>query len=303
MENKLISILGTTATGKTKLAVSLAAMIGGEILSADSRQVYRGMNIGSGKDLSEYTLNGMEIPYHLIDIVDAGYEYNVYEYQKDFFKAYKTIQERKAIPILSGGTGMYIESVLKGYQLAKVPRDESLRFKLNKKSDEELRNMLYETRIPHNTSDLDDRERSIRALEIDIYYQEHPKLLTNIPKLQSINFGIRYNRQEIRNRITERLDQRLQEGMIKEVEELLNQGIDSEKLKFYGLEYKYLTQYILGEIDYNEMFSSLNTAIHQFAKRQDTWWRRMEKNGIRILWINGEITLEEKLAFIIGQLR
>ncbi len=303
MENKLISILGTTATGKTKLAVSLAAMIGGEILSADSRQVYRGMNIGSGKDLSEYTLNGMEIPYHLIDIVDAGYEYNVYEYQKDFFKAYKTIQERKAIPILSGGTGMYIESVLKGYQLAKVPRDESLRFKLNKKSDEELRNMLYETRIPHNTSDLDDRERSIRALEIDIYYQEHPKLLTNIPKLQSINFGIRYNRQEIRNRITERLDQRLQEGMVKEVEELLNQGIDSEKLKFYGLEYKYLTQYILGEIDYNEMFSSLNTAIHQFAKRQDTWWRRMEKNGIRILWINGEITLEEKLAFIIGQLR
>ncbi len=303
MENKLISILGTTATGKTKLAVSLAAMIGGEILSADSRQVYRGMNIGSGKDLSEYTLNGMEIPYHLIDIVDAGYEYNVYEYQKDFFKAYKSIQERKAIPILSGGTGMYIESVLKGYQLAKVPRDESLRFKLNKKSDEELRNMLYETRIPHNTSDLDDRERSIRALEIDIYYQEHPKLLTNIPKLQSINFGIRYNRQEIRNRITERLDQRLQEGMVKEVEELLNQGIDPEKLKFYGLEYKYLTQYILGEIDYNEMFSSLNTAIHQFAKRQDTWWRRMEKNGIRILWINGEITLEEKLAFIIGQLR
>ncbi len=303
MENKLISILGTTATGKTKLAVSLAAMIGGEILSADSRQVYRGMNIGSGKDLNEYTHNGMDIPYHLIDIVDAGYEYNVYEYQKDFFKAYKSIQERKAIPILSGGTGMYIESVLKGYQLAKVPRDESLRFKLNKKSDEELRNMLYETRIPHNTSDLDDRERSIRAIEIDIYYQEHPKLLTNVPKLQSINFGIRYNRQEIRNRITERLDQRLQEGMVKEVEELLNQGIDSEKLKFYGLEYKYLTQYILGEIDYNEMFSSLNTAIHQFAKRQDTWWRRMEKNGIRILWINGEITLEEKLAFIIGQLR
>ncbi len=303
MENRLISILGTTASGKTKLATNLAAMIGGEILSADSRQVYRGMDIGSGKDLKEFNVNGIEVPYHLIDIVDAGYEYNVYEYQKDFFKAYKKIKENNNIPILCGGTGMYVESVLKGYKLAKVPRDESLRIRLEKKSDEELRQMLYKTRIPHNSSDLSDRERSIRAIEIDVYYQEHPELLVDVPKLKSINFGIKYDRQEIRNRITERLDQRLSEGLIEEIQGLMDNGIDADKLKFYGLEYKFITQYILEEIDYNQMFSSLNTAIHQFAKRQETWWRKMEKSGTKILWINGNISMEEKIAFIISQLR
>lgn len=303
MENRLISILGTTASGKTNLAANLAAMIGGEILSADSRQVYRGMDIGSGKDLSEFNVNGVEIPYHLIDIVDAGYEYNVYEYQRDFFNAYKKIEENNNIPILCGGTGMYIESVLKGYKLAKVPRDEALRITLAKKSDDELRQMLYETRIPHNSSDLNERERCLRAIEIDVYYQEHPELLVDVPKLKSINFGIKYDRQEIRNRISERLDQRLQEGMIEEVKGLLDGGLEPDKLKFYGLEYKFITQYILEEIDYNQMFSSLNTAIHKFAKRQDTWWRKMEKSGTKILWINGNISMEEKIGFIISQLR
>ena len=303
MDNKLISIIGTTATGKTKLAVSLASMISGEILSADSRQVYRGMDIGSGKDLSEFEINGSKIPYHLIDIVDAGYEYNVYEYQKDFFDAYQQIVKNQNIPILCGGTGMYIESVLKGYRLAKVARDEGLRVRLEKKTDEELRNLLFETRIPHNTSDMDDRERCIRALEIDRYYAQNPELFMDVPKLKSINFGIRYDRSEIRNRITERLDQRLQEGMIEEVENLINSGVDAEKLKFYGLEYRFLTQYLLGEIEYGEMFTGLNTAIHQFAKRQDTWWRKMEKSGTRILWIDGKIDLSDKLAFIISNLR
>jgi tRNA dimethylallyltransferase len=303
MENKLISIIGTTATGKTKLAANLAAMIGGEILSADSRQVYRGMDIGSGKDLNEFNVNGINVPYHLIDIVDAGYEYNVYEYQNDFFKAYNKIKENDNIPILCGGTGMYIESVLKGYKMAKVPRDEALRIRLEKKTDEELRQILFETRIPHNSSDLDDRERSLRAIEIDVYYKEHQDLLVDVPKLKSINFGIKYDRQEIRNRITERLDQRLQEGLIEEVEGLMKQGLKADQLKFYGLEYKFITQYILEEIDYNQMFSSLNTAIHQFAKRQDTWWRKMEKSGTKIIWINGNISMEEKLAFMIGQLR
>ncbi len=304
MENKLISILGTTASGKTKLAVNLAAMIGGEILSADSRQVYRGMDKGSGKDLEEYQINGIKIPYHLIDIVDAGYEYNVYEYQKDFFEAYNKVIKNQNIPILCGGTGMYIESVLKGYRLAKVPRDESLHIRLEKKSNTELRNMLLETRIPHNLTDHDDTERIIRAIEIDLYYNAHPELTGgDVPKLQSINFGIRYDRSEIRNKITERLDTRLQEGMIEEVENLIASGVDPEKLKFYGLEYRYLTQYVLKEIDYTEMFSQLNTAIHQFAKRQDTWWRKMEKSGSRIRWIDGKISMEEKLAFMISQLR
>jgi len=303
MEDKLISIIGTTATGKTNLAVNLASMIGGEIISADSRQVYRGMDIGSGKDLSEFNINGQEIPYHLIDILDAGEEYNVFEYQNDFFEAYTKVIKNQNIPILCGGTGMYIEAVLKGYRLAKVPTDEALRINLAKKTDEELREMLFKVRTPHNKTDLNDRNRLLRALEIDNYYLEHPELLKEVPKMQSINFGIRYDRQEIRNRITERLDQRLQEGLIEEIENLLASGITSEQLKYYGLEYKFLTQYVKEEIDYNAMFTQLNTAIHQFAKRQETWWRKMEKSGTRILWIDGNIPLQDKLGFIISKLR
>jgi len=303
MENKLITILGTTATGKTKLAANLAAIIGGEIISADSRQVYRGMDIGSGKDISEFDVDGVKIPYHLIDIADPGYEYNVYEYQNDFFEAYKSIANNGKLAILAGGTGMYIESVLKGYRMAKVNTNEALRLRLNKKTDDELKKMLFDSRIPHNSSDLSDRERAYRAIEIDEYYRLHPELLQDVPNMKSINFGIKYDRQEIRNRITERLDQRLKEGMIEEVEGLINKGVTPDELKFYGLEYRFITQYILGEIEYSKMFAGLNTAIHQFAKRQDTWWRRMEKNGTKIIWINGEISLQEKLGFIIGNLR
>ncbi len=303
MENKLITILGTTATGKTNLAANLAAIIGGEIISADSRQVYKGMDIGTGKDISEFNINGIEIPYHLIDIVEPGYEYNVYEYQNDFFEAYKKIIKNENLAILAGGTGMYIESVLKGYRMAKVNTNEALRLRLKKKTDEELRKMVINSRTPHNSSDLNDRERAYRAIEIDEYYKLHPELLQDVPQLKSINFGIKYERQAIRNRITERLDQRIQEGMVEEVEGLIKAGVGPEKLKFYGLEYKFITQYILGEIEHHQMFSGLNTAIHQFAKRQETWWRKMEKNGTKIIWINGEISLEEKLAFIIGNLR
>jgi tRNA dimethylallyltransferase len=303
MEHKMITILGTTATGKTRLAVQLAALIGGEIISADSRQVYRGMDLGTGKDLDDFTVDGKQIPYHLIDIVDAGYEFNVYEYQQRFFDAYKEVVERGSIPVLVGGSGMYIEAVLKGYRMAKVPRNEALRLRLAKKTDEELVTILLQHRILHNTTDTSDRERTLRAIEIDEYYREHPELLQDIPKITSVNFGIRFDRAEIRNRITARLDQRLNSGMVDEVQRLLDEGVSPEMLKFYGLEYKFITQYLLGELEYNEMFMLLNTAIHQFAKRQETWWRRMEKNGIRIHWLDGQISDQEKIALILGRLR
>jgi tRNA dimethylallyltransferase len=303
MEDKMITILGTTATGKTRLAAQLAALIGGEIISADSRQVYRGMDLGTGKDLDDFTVDGKQIPYHLIDIVDAGYEFNVYEYQQHFFEAYKQVVERGSIPVLVGGSGMYIEAVLKGYRMAKVPRNEALRLRLAKKTDEELVAILLQNRVLHNTTDTSDRERTLRAIEIDEYYRGHPELLQDVPKISSVNFGIRFDRAEIRNRITERLDQRLNNGMVEEVQRLLDEGVSPEMLKFYGLEYKFITQYLLGELEYNEMFMLLNTAIHQFAKRQETWWRRMEKNGIRIHWLDGHISDQEKIALILGRLR
>ncbi len=303
MEHKMITILGTTATGKTSLGAQLAALIGGEIISADSRQVYREMDLGTGKDLQDFIVNGVEIPYHLIDIVDPGYEFNVYEYQQYFYEAYKTVVNNKNIPILVGGTGMYIESVLKEYRMAKVNRNEALRLRLAGKSDEELIEILLNNRVLHNTTDTTDRERILRAIEIDEYYRAHPELLQDIPKIKSINFGIRFDRAEIRNRITERLDQRLNNGMLDEVQRLLDKGVSAEMLKFYGLEYKFMTQHLLGEIEFNEMFTLLNTAIHQFAKRQETWWRRMEKNGTRIHWLDGNISDQEKIGLILGKLK
>jgi len=303
MEHKMITILGTTATGKTSLGAQLAALIGGEIISADSRQVYREMDLGTGKDLQDFIVNGVEIPYHLIDIVDPGYEFNVYEYQQYFYEAYKTVVNNKNIPILVGGTGMYIESVLKEYRMAKVNRNEALRLRLAGKSDEDLIEILLNNRVLHNTTDTTDRERILRAIEIDEYYREHPELLQDIPKIKSINFGIRFDRAEIRNRITERLDQRLNNGMLDEVQRLLDKGVSAEMLKFYGLEYKFMTQHLLGEIEFNEMFTLLNTAIHQFAKRQETWWRRMEKNGTRIHWLDGNISDQEKIGLILGKLK
>jgi len=299
----MITILGTTATGKTKLAAQLASLIGGEIISADSRQVYRGMDLGTGKDLNDFNVNGMKIPYHLIDIVDPGYEFNVYEYQQNFYEAYKQVIENENIPILVGGTGMYIESVLKSYRMAKVNTNEALRLRLAGKSDEELVEILLKNRVLHNTTDTTDRERILRAIEIDEHYRNHPELLKDVPKVKSINFGIRFDRNTIRSRITERLDQRFKEGMLEEVQRLLDEGVSPDALKFYGLEYKFMTQHLLGEIEYNEMFNLLNTAIHQFAKRQETWWRKMEKQGVRIHWLDGNISNDEKIGLILGKLR
>jgi len=298
----LITILGPTATGKTKLAAALAAMIGGEILSADSRQVYRGMDIGTGKDLGDYVYNGVNVPYHLIDIVDPGYEYNIFEYQKDFSRAFGEIVSREKIPILAGGSGMYLEAVINGYELTKVPEDAFLRKQLERLTDDELREKLKSYSTLHNTTDLIERNRIIRAIEIKEYEKLNPGKKVDMPEIDSMVFGISYERQEIRQRITDRLVHRLENGMIEEVEGLLGAGLKAEQLTFYGLEYKWLTQYVTGQINYNEMFAGLNTAIHQFAKRQMTWFRRMEKKGTKIFWIDGSIPEENKLNAILTTL-
>lgn len=295
---KLIVITGPTATGKTNIATSLALKLNGEIISADSRQVYKGMDLGTGKDIDEYTIDGVDIPHHLIDIKEPGYEYNVFEFQNDFLKAYEDIVSRGKQPILCGGTGMYIESVLKGYKLLKVDDNLPLREKLQKLSDKELIAMLQEMRRLHNSSDITERDRLIRAIEIETYYKEHPEE-ASFPKIPHIIYGVQLDRQIIRDRITLRLKERLNEGMIEEVENLLNNGVKPEELMFYGLEYKFLTQYVCGDISRNDMYQRLNTAIHQFAKRQMTWFRRMEKQGFNIKWIDGNLPLEEKCNNII----
>jgi len=298
----MITILGPTATGKTSLAANLASLINGEIISADSRQVYRGMDIGTGKDLDDYNIDGRKIPYHLVDIVESGYEYNVFEFQKDFLKAYATIDERGSIPILCGGTGLYIESVLKGYKLIDVPKNDLLREELELKDEAELIEILETYKNLHNTTDTSERERLIRAIEIQKYYDEHPDIDTHFPKIDTKIFGISYDRRVVRMRITERLEERLQNGMIEEVEGLLSSGVKPDQLTFYGLEYKWVTDYLEGKLAYNEMFRRLNTAIHQFSKRQMTWFRRMEKQGFEINWIDGNLNLPEKIAFILQNL-
>lgn len=299
----MITILGPTATGKTSFAVYVASQLNGEIISADSRQVYRGMDIGTGKDLSEYEVDGLQIPYHLIDIVDPGYEYNVFEFQQDFLKAYETIEAKGKFPILCGGTGMYIESVLKGYKLINVPVNEELREDLTIKSDEELEDLLLSFKAIHNTTDTTDRDRLMRAIEIQTYYDEHPDLDTHFPQIETKIVGINFDRRVVRSRITERLDERLKGGMIEEVQSLLDQGVSEEVLKFYGLEYRFVTQYIKGEIAYNELFRRLETAIHQFSKRQMTWFRRMEKQGFEIHWVDGNLSHEQKMIQLMPLLR
>jgi len=296
----MITILGPTATGKTKLAALTALKLSGEIISADSRQVYKGMDIGTGKDLDDYVVNNKNIPFHLIDIVEPGYEYNVYEFQKDFLNIYQDIISRKKLPLLCGGTGMYIDAVLKGYKLIKVPENKDLRNKLSEKNDEELIKIFKSYKSIHNVTDTQDRKRLIKAIEIQEYYDKHPNLNTEFPKINSVIFGINFTREIIRKRITERLKYRLENGMLNEINNLLSKGISPEQLKFYGLEYKFLTQYIVGEISYDEMFRLLNTAIHQFAKRQMTWFRRMEKTGFKIHWIDGNLPDDKKLEFILN---
>lgn len=296
----MITILGPTATGKTRLAAGLAYRIDGEIISADSRQVYRGMDIGTGKDIEDYNINGQEIPFHLIDIVDPGYEYNVFEFQRDFLKAYQEIIGRKKQVVLCGGSGLYLEAIIKRYPLHKVPEDKEFRKKLESVEMDELAKMLEVRQELHNITDITGRKRLIRALEIAEYYQNNPdKKSEKLPQIPNIIFGVFMERSLIRNRITKRLNDRLKHGMIKEVDDLLNKGLKPEQLMYYGLEYKFLTQYVMGMISYDEMFEKLNTAIHQFAKRQMTWFRRMERNGIRINWLNSEETVEKNTKKII----
>ena len=305
---QMITILGPTASGKTPVAARLAAEIGGEIISADSRQVYRRMDIGTGKDLADYSLNmkgeSIQIPYHLIDIREPGTKYNLFEYQQDFFDAYEDIRSRGAVPILCGGTGLYIEAVLKGYHLSPVPQNQELRESLEGKSLAELTEMLTALKAKtgsnmHNTTDVDSCQRAIRAIEIETYNLEHPTPRRELPPVESVIIGIDIDRELRREKITRRLKARLEEGMIDEVKALLDEGIPADDLIYYGLEYKFVTEYLTGQTTYDEMFTRLEIAIHQFAKRQMTWFRGMERRGFQIHWINASLPIEEKVSQII----
>ena len=297
---RMITILGPTASGKTPVAAHLAAEIGGEIISADSRQVYRRMDIGTGKDLADYG----KVPYHLIDICEPGTKYNLFEYQQDFFDAYQNIQSRGAVPILCGGTGLYIEAVLKGYKLSPVPQNPALRSSLEGKTLDELTKMLVELKARngshmHNKTDVDSCQRAIRAIEIETYNLEHPMPRRELPPVDSLIIGIDIDRELRRQKITRRLKARLDEGMIDEVKRLLDEGIPAEDLIYYGLEYKFVTEYLTGKSSYDEMFQRLEIAIHQFAKRQMTWFRGMERRGFKINWIDATLPMEDKVATII----
>ncbi len=302
MKCDFVTILGPTASGKTTFAAALARQLDAEIISADSRQVYRGMDLGTGKDLADYDVEGQHIPYHLIDIADAGYKYNVFEYQRDFLRAYNDIRERGKTPILCGGTGLYIESVLKGYRLLPVPENPDLRKALEGKSLDELTRILGTYKKLHNTTDVDSAKRAIRAIEIEEYYAKVPVTEREFPQFRSVVIGIDIDRQLRREKISRRLRQRLDEGMIDEVKGLLDRGIAAEDLIYYGLEYKYLTLYLTGRMSYEEMYGGLETAIHQFAKRQMTWFRGMERRGTTIHWMDVTLPMEKKIAFVQGLL-
>lgn len=310
MSKQMITILGPTASGKTPLAAALAEKIGGEIISADSRQVYRRMDIGTGKDLADYVVGSQEtgdsrkIPYHLIDIREPGTKYNLFQYQQDFYDAYQDICRRGAIPILCGGTGLYIEAVLKGYQLSPVPQNPELRTSLEGKSLEELTRMLVDLKAKngsnmHNTTDVDSCQRAIRAIEIETYNLQHLMPKRELPPVDSLIIGVHIDREERREKITKRLKVRLENGMVGEVKALLDSGIPAEDLIYYGLEYKFVTEYLIGKITYGEMFQRLEIAIHQFAKRQMTWFRGMERRGFTIHWIDAMQPMEEKIEEIL----
>lgn len=294
----LIAILGPTASGKTPFAAALAAELNTEIISADSRQIYRGMDLGTGKDLADYTIGGRNIPYHLIDIADPGYKYNVFEYQRDFLSAYEAIKQKGCLPVLCGGTGMYLEAVLKGYRLLPVPENPELRARLEGKSLAELTEILKQYKTLHNSTDVDTAKRAIRAIEIEEYYLQTDVAQREFPKLNSLIIGVDIDRELRREKITRRLRQRLDEGMVDEVRRLLAGGIKADELIYYGLEYKYLTLYAIGKMSYDEMFAGLQTAIHQFAKRQMTWFRGMERRGFTIHWVNATLPTEEKIKFV-----
>lgn len=298
MNYDLITILGPTASGKTDLAAHLAYDLHTEIISADSRQIYRGMDLGTGKDLEDYVVKGRQIPYHLIDICDAGFKYNLFMYQQDFLKAYLDMRNRNLMPILCGGTGLYIESVLKGYRMIPVPENPELRASLEGKSLEELAAILSGYKTLHNSTDVDTPKRAIRAIEIGEYYRRHPVKEREFPEIHPLIVGVNIDRNLRREKITNRLKQRLDNGMLDEIRRLLDSGIHPDDLIYYGLEYKYLTMYVIGKISYEEMFSQLEIAIHQFAKRQMTWFRGMERRGFVIHWIEATLPMEEKVGRI-----
>lgn len=299
----MITILGPTASGKTSVATALAADLGAEIISADSRQVYRGMDIGTGKDLADYTVCGRQVPYHLIDIVEPGTRYNLFEYQRDFHEAYTNIRNRGVQPILCGGTGLYIEAVLKGYSLSTVPQNPELRKRLEGLSLTELTAMLVDLKRQtgsnmHNRSDVDSCQRAIRAIEIEQHNLLHPMPERELPPIPSVIIGINIDRDLRREKITRRLRQRLDEGMVDEIRGLLARGIAPDDLIYYGLEYKFVTEYVIGRLSKDEMFRQLEIAIHQFAKRQMTWFRGMERRGFHINWVDAQLPMPEKVAII-----
>ncbi len=299
-KNKLIVVLGPTATGKTQFAAYLANQLHGEIISADSRQIYRKMNLGTGKDYEDYLVDNKYVPIHLIDIHDPGYKYNVFEYQKDFLKVYSLIKDKGKTPILCGGTGMYIEAVTKRYKLIAVPVNKVLRKTLENKNLSELEKILAGYRTLHNKTDSDTIKRVLRAIEIEEYNKSNAEKIHDYPDFNPVYFGIHVDREVRRNRITKRLHDRLQNGMIGEVKDLLDEGIDPEVLIYYGLEYKYITLYLTRKIKYTDMIEKLNIAIHQYAKRQMTWFRKMEREGIQIHWIEGLLPIEQKVEQAIS---
>ncbi|NLB93165.1 MAG: tRNA (adenosine(37)-N6)-dimethylallyltransferase MiaA [Bacteroidales bacterium] len=299
-EYNLITVLGPTATGKTAVAAHLAAKINGEIISGDSRQVYRGMDIGTGKDYGDYFVDGIEIPSHLLDIENPGKHYNVYRFQNDFAEVFHDIHHRGKFPVLCGGSGLYLESVLKDYKLIHVPPNSQLRKELEGKSLDELVEILKSLKPRlHNKTDIETERRAIRAIEIEMFARENPEKETALPEVISLNIGIAVDRETRRERISRRLKQRLEEGMLDEVQNLLKSGLTPKQLIYYGLEYKYLTLHLTGELSRQEMFEKLEIAIHQFAKRQMTWFRGMEKRGTKIYWIDVNLPMEEKVGKVL----
>ncbi|MBR2638771.1 MAG: tRNA (adenosine(37)-N6)-dimethylallyltransferase MiaA [Bacteroidaceae bacterium] len=297
-EYDMLAVVGPTACGKTSLAVELAFAFDGEIISADSRQVYKGMDIGTGKDLQEYTRGNLCVPLHLVDIVEAGTKYNLFEFQRDFLDAYKKVLFNGRLPILCGGSGMYVESVLRGYRLLPVPENKELRVSLEGKSLEELTTILSSYKNLHNNTDTDTVKRAIRAIEIEEYYAKCAVEERSFPLIKTLVVGLDVPRELRRERITHRLHARLEEGLVSEVENLISMGVTPEQLIYYGLEYKYVTQYVIGEIDYDAMVHNLEIAIHQFAKRQMTWFRGMERRGVDIFWIDATLPIDRQVDII-----
>jgi tRNA dimethylallyltransferase len=299
----ILVITGPTATGKTRLAAMVADRMGGEVISADSRQVYRGMDIGTGKDLSDYTVDGRRVPVHMVDTVDAGYRYNVFEYQRDFLKVFEDLSERGVFPVVCGGSGMYVDSIVSGYRLVQVPVNPSLRALLAGRSLEELTEILSQYKSMHNKTDVDTVKRAVRAIEIADWYVHHPVDETPFPVKNPLVTAVFVDRETRRQRISERLRTRLEEGMIEEVQRLLAGGIHPDDLIYYGLEYKYITLYLMNRLTRDEMVQKLEVEIHRFAKRQMTWFRGMERRGIAINWVDGSMSDAEKVNSIISRLQ